>query len=102
MRGNLDQKTILGGILSLGVQIYVIYVAIMKSIQMLGFQGPDILQVSEKFDHQYAGVQKLALMQPYLEILEGGDNTVDLEAQDYRRFIHLRVNNIVKNFDEES
>lgn len=67
---------------------------------MLGFEGPEILQVEEKLDAEYAGIQKLALMQPYFEILEGGDSTVDLDAEDYKRFIHIRVNNIIKNHDE--
>jgi hypothetical protein len=35
-----------------------------------------------------------------LEILENGDNTVDLVALDYQKYIHIRLNNIIKTFDE--
>ena len=51
MRGNLDQKSFLGGFLSIGIEIYVIYVAFSKGKQMLGFEGPDILQVGEQLDY---------------------------------------------------
>jgi hypothetical protein len=40
-------------------------------------------------------------MQPYFEIVEGSDTTVDLEKENYRQYIHIRVNNIIKNFDED-
>lgn len=36
-----------------------------------------------------------------LEILENGDNTVDLEAENYRRYIHIKVVNIIKSFDDQ-
>lgn len=36
---------------------------------------------------------------PLLEILENGDNTVDLEAENYKRYIHIKVVNIIKSFD---
>ena len=33
-----------------------------------------------------------------LEVVEGGDYTVDLDAVDYRRFIHIRADLIEKKF----
>ena len=36
---------------------------------------------------------------PLLEILNGGDYTVDLEEADYRRYIHLRADHIEKKFE---
>ena len=35
---------------------------------------------------------------PLLEIVEGGDNTVDLDAIDYMRYIHIRADLIEKKF----
>lgn len=37
--------------------------------------------------------------QPFFEIVEGG-TTVDLDAEEYRQYIHVRVNNYRKYFDE--
>lgn len=39
---------------------------------------------------------------PLLEILAGGDKTVDLEAEDYNRYIHIRLDNIIKKFEGET
>lgn len=36
-----------------------------------------------------------------LEILENGDNTVDLEAENYKRYIRIKVVNIIKSFDDQ-
>lgn len=36
---------------------------------------------------------------PLLEILENGDNPVDLDKEDYKRFINIKLDNIVKTFD---
>ena len=33
------------------------------------------------------------------EILEFGDSTVDLDQQDYRRYVHIRLNNIIKKWE---
>jgi hypothetical protein len=33
------------------------------------------------------------------EVLEFGDNTVDLDTDDYRKYVHIRANNIIKTFD---
>ena len=35
---------------------------------------------------------------PLLEITEGGDSTVDLDQDDYRKYFHMRVRNIEKKF----
>ena len=40
-------------------------------------------------------------MQPYFEIVEGSDTTVDLEKENYKKYIHIRVNNIIKKFDQD-
>lgn len=39
------------------------------------------------------------MSKPLFEILEFGDKTVDLDAEDYRRYVHIRLNNIVKKYE---
>ena len=38
---------------------------------------------------------------PLFEILEKGDNTVDLEKENYKKYIHIRLINIVKTFKND-
>lgn len=52
----------------------------------------------------YAEVGKVhfdLVSRPLLEIQQGGDTTIDLDAIDYRRFFHVRINNIEKKFNKE-
>lgn len=52
---------------------------------------------------EYEEVGKIGIKdvaKPLFEIVEFGDNTVDLESEDYRRYIHIRLNNVIKTFDE--
>lgn len=66
---------------------------------MLGFAAPKISSVEEGMDYDEVGrVPFSQVSKPLLEILEGGDSTVDLEALDYRRFIHIRADHIEKKF----
>ena len=67
---------------------------------MLGYSAPSVLQVGESLNSLEVGTPLLRNIQPYLEILEGGDETVDLEAENYRQYIHIRINNYRKTFDE--
>lgn len=39
---------------------------------------------------------------PLFEILQGGDSTVDLEAEEYWKYISLRLTNIIKTYDPET
>ena len=60
-----------------------------------------ITSLFEQMNYEHVG--KCFLNQtakPLLEILENGDNTVDLVDKDYKRYIHIRLNQIIKTFDE--
>ena len=35
---------------------------------------------------------------PVLEILQNGDNTIDLESEDFKKYIHIQVVHIQKYF----
>ena len=35
---------------------------------------------------------------PLIEILEFEDTTVDLEEEDYRQYIHIRLRNIIRTY----
>lgn len=37
---------------------------------------------------------------PLFEILEGGDSTVDLDSEEYWKYISLRLTNVIKTYDE--
>ena len=68
---------------------------------MLGFSEPKISSVEEGMDYENVG--KVAFSQvskPLLEIVEGGDNTIDLDAINYRQYIHIRADHIEKKFLE--
>jgi len=40
------------------------------------------------------------LAKPLFEILEGGDSTVDLEEENYRQYIHVRLRNVIKEYPD--
>jgi hypothetical protein len=66
---------------------------------MLGFSAPKISSVEEGMNYDNVGkVGFSKVSKPLLEILEGGDYTVDLDQIDYRRFIHIRADHIEKKF----
>jgi hypothetical protein len=66
---------------------------------MLGFAAPKISSVQEGMDYLEVGKVPFSdVSKPLLEILQGGDSTVDLDEIDYRRYIHIRVDHIEKKF----
>jgi hypothetical protein len=38
------------------------------------------------------------MAKPLFEVLDEGDNSFDLDGNNYKRYIHIRVNNIKKTF----
>ena len=38
------------------------------------------------------------MAKPLFEVLDQGDNSFDLDGNNYKRYIHIRVNNIKKTF----
>ena len=66
---------------------------------MLEFDEPDISSIAEEI--KLTGqVMFKDISIPLLEITEGGDSTVDLEENDYRKYFHMRVRNIEKKFKD--
>ena len=67
---------------------------------MLGFAAPKISSVEEGMNYLEVGKVPFSdVSKPLLEIVQGGDSTVDLDEIDYRRFIHIRVDHIEKKFE---
>ena len=96
-QGNVDQKTLIGGMLSFMITLYVLFIAFTKGKQMLEFDEPDISSIAEEI--KLTGhVRFKDISLPLLEITEGGDSTVDLQEDDYRKYFHMRVRNIQKKF----
>jgi hypothetical protein len=99
IRTNMQQKTFIGGLLSFAVSLYVAFVFYTRGRQMLGFMGPKISSVQEGMDYKLVGKRYFTQMsKPLLEILEGGDIPIDIDALDYRKYIHIRVAHIMKNY----
>ena len=88
-----------GGIFSLMISLYVMYIAFTKGKQMLEYGEPDISSIAEENKLESKVFMK-DISLPLLEITEGGDSTVDLEKDDYRKYFHIRVRNIEKKFQE--
>lgn len=85
--------------MSWGISMYVLYIALTKGRQMLQYDGPDISSIAEEMKYEKVGkVNYGDISLPLLEIVQGGDSTVDLEEDDYRKYFHMRVRNIRKNF----
>lgn len=94
------QKTFVGGLISLGVTLYVISVAYARGKQMLQYDDPQNTSIEEGMVQEDVGIIQISTTaKPLFEIQAGGDNTVDLEAENYRRYMHIRLNNIVKTFE---
>ena len=85
--------------LSFGITLYVCYIAYTKGRQMLEYDDPDISSIAEMMNYEKVGkVPFRDISLPLLEIHSGGDQTVDLEQDDYRKYFHMRVRNIEKIF----
>ena len=64
---------------------------------MLEFGDPNISSIAEEI--KLMGQVKFRdISLPLLEITEGGDSTIDLDEDDYRKYFHMRVKNIEKSF----
>jgi len=70
---------------------------------MLGLEDPYISSLEETMDYEDVGeVHWEMLAKPLLEVLEGGDRTVDLVAENYRQYLHIQLHNIIKNYDNST
>ena len=92
------QKTFVGGLLSFGVTLYTLYIAYARGRQMLEFDDPSISSIEESLNVKEVGkvpYNQLALM--FLEVVEYGDYAIDLDALDYKKYIHIRYKQIDKH-----
>ena len=97
---DFKQKTILGGFSSLAVTCYVLYMCYSNGRKMIELDNNNYVSLEQQMQYENVGQVKLSTMgKPLLEFLEGGDNTVLLTADD-DKFINIRLNNVIKTFDE--
>ena len=79
----------------------MLYMVYTKGSQMLGLEDPYISSLEETMNYEEVGKVPLnKLAKPLFEILEGGDSTVDLDAENYRQYIHVRLRNIIKTYPD--
>ena len=79
------QKTLIGGLISLGISIYVLNVAYERGKQMLQYGDPSMTSIEQGMDQDEVGKLKLnELSKPLLEFFDSGFNSVDLEAENYK------------------
>ena len=94
----------LGGVISILVRLYVLNIAINKSIIMFSYEEPYLSTIERNIEMEEDEHQtfKWADNKAMLNIWEGEGNNpfakVDLN-RDSRRFIHVRLNNVVKEYN---
>lgn len=100
-------KTLVGGLTTIVINCYIIYIAVQKTLKMVKYNEPYISSFSfyadEKHEERYVDMSKTML-----EIWHGDDsdasgaalfNTVKLDRES-RRYIHVRVKNVFQTYDE--
>jgi len=100
---DFKQKTLAGGFASLLVSLYVLFFVYQKGRMMFSRDDPNMTSLEEQM--KYAEVNTVPINETakvLFEILEGGDNTVDLDAVEggFEQYVHIRLANIIKTFDE--
>ena len=100
---DLKQKTMIGGLASLLVSCYVIFMVIIQGKKMIYRLENSYKTLEEQMNYEEVGQQPLSLMsKPLFEILENGDNTVDLGDDMSDSFINIRLRNIIKNYNNNT
>lgn len=67
---------------------------------MLQYADPVNTSIEEGMIQEDVGkIYIPTLAKPLFEVLDAGDNSYDLDANDYKRYMHIRVNNIKKLFN---
>ena len=67
---------------------------------MLQYGDPSMTSIEQGMDQDEVGKLALTtLSKPLLEFFDSGFNSVDLEAENYKQYIHIRLNHITKNFE---
>ena len=69
---------------------------------MMTYGDNKITSLMEQMKYEQVGKAFLnQTAKPLLEVLENGDYTIDLENEGYKRFINIRMDNIIKRFDQD-
>ena len=96
--GDVSQKTLLGGVGAIAVNMVVSYIAISKGHEMITHQNPEVSSIESSVTQEDNVTLKLnETIQPLFHIWKGGDNpfdTVELDRES-RKYIHVRLNNVV-------
>lgn len=67
---------------------------------MINYDDPTNTSIEQGMIQEDVGMITIVnASKPLFEIQQGGDNTVNLEAENYKKYMHIRLNNIVKTFD---
>jgi hypothetical protein len=67
---------------------------------MINYDDPTNTSIEQGMIQEDVGLITLFnASKPLFEIQQGGDNTVNLEAENYKKYMHIRLNNIIKTFD---
>ena len=101
---DFKQKTFVGGLVSFAVTCYVLFFVYSKGSSMFNRNDPNMTSLEEQMNYDDVGkVYTKQTAKVLFEILEGGDNTIDLDTVEggYQQYIHLRLNNIIKTFDAD-
>ena len=104
-KGDTKQKTFIGGLASFGVTLFVLYFVYGNATRMFTRSDASLSSLAEQM--RYDDVAKVSIdkvAKILFEILEDGDNTVDLDAIEggYRQYIHIRLNNGEKTYNADT
>jgi hypothetical protein len=98
--GEKNIKTLFGGIFTILVQIFVLQVAVSRSIQMFTYDQPYFHSTENSYEtfpeYKTAKQKWVDMVKPLLIIWEGGDDnptrSVKLDRES-RKYIHVRLDN---------
>ena len=101
-KGDKNQRTVIGGLASLLVTFYLYFIIFDNGIKMVRLRNNSISSLVDQMHYDEVGKAFLnQTAKPLLEILERGDSTIDLESENYKRYINIRVNNKKMTFDDD-
>lgn len=72
---------------------------------MVTKSDPSLSSLAESMDYEAVGKIEINKLGKILfEVLENGDNTVDLEAVEggYQQYMHIRLNHVVKTYNQDT
>ena len=98
IRNEQVQKNLLGGILTIAVKCYLLFVFASLGERVVFKLNPDVKQIMEPLDYNGSGNVSLGDMSvTILEITQNKMENIGLE-QDYRPFLKITLDNIIKTY----